>query len=90
MLHLALAARARAALAPMLALRKITLREMRSWGPRRLLIYCGDYRCAHSVVIDADRWPDDARLSDLEPKFSMSGLRASRRRYPSGFLGGTN
>jgi hypothetical protein len=37
---------------------KITLGEMRASGPSRLLIYCADYRCSHSVVIDADRWPD--------------------------------
>jgi hypothetical protein len=48
---------------------KITLGEMRGSGPRRLLVYCGDYRCAHSIVIDSDRWPDHVRLSDLEPKF---------------------
>jgi hypothetical protein len=35
---------------------KITLGEMRESGPRRLLIYCGGYRCAHSVVVDAARW----------------------------------
>jgi hypothetical protein len=50
---------------------KITLGEMRSdGGPRRLQIYCGDYKCAHSVVISSERWPDHARLSDLEPKFT--------------------
>jgi hypothetical protein len=49
---------------------KITLGEMRESGPTRLLVYCGDYRCAHSVVIDAGRWSDDVRLSDLEPKFT--------------------
>jgi hypothetical protein len=49
---------------------KITLGEMRQSGPRRLLIYCGDYRCAHSVVVDADSWGDAVRLSDLEPKFT--------------------
>jgi hypothetical protein len=48
---------------------KITLGEMRESGPRRLLVYCADYRCAHSVVIDADQWGDHIRLSDLEPKF---------------------
>ena len=51
---------------------KITLGEMRQSGPRRLLIYCGDYRCAHSVVVNADGWGDDVRLSDLEPKFTCS------------------
>jgi hypothetical protein len=43
---------------------------MRSSGPTRLIVYCGDYHCAHSVVIDAGRWPDHVRLSDLEPKFT--------------------
>jgi len=34
----------------------------------------GDYKCSHSVVVDAGRWGDDARISDLEPKFAL-GLR---------------
>jgi hypothetical protein len=49
---------------------KISLGEMRASGPTRLLVYCADYKCAHSVAIDADRWPDHVRLSDLEPKFT--------------------
>ena len=49
---------------------KITLGEMRESGPTRLVIYCGDYKCAHSMVIDAGRWGDDVRHSDLEPKFT--------------------
>jgi hypothetical protein len=50
--------------------KKITLGEMRSNnGPRRLIVCCGDYSCAHSVIINAERWPDYVRLSDLEPKF---------------------
>ena len=50
---------------------KITLGEMRSdGGPTRLLIYCGDYKCAHSIEINSFRWPDEVRLSDLEPKFT--------------------
>ena len=49
---------------------KMTLGEMRSdHGPRRLIIYCGDYSCAYSVIINVERWPDRVRLSDLEPKF---------------------
>jgi hypothetical protein len=48
---------------------KITLGEMRASGPTRLIVYCGDYKCAHSVVMNADRWGDDVRLSDLEPLF---------------------
>ena len=49
---------------------KITLGEMRSSGPTRVLVYCGDYKCAYSVVIDASHRGDDVRLSDLEPKFT--------------------
>ena len=55
---------------------KITLGEMRAsgvqgraTGVRGLLIYCADYKCAHSIAISADQWPDDVRLSDLEPLF---------------------
>ena len=42
---------------------------MRQSGPGRLLVYCGDYKCAHSVTISSERWPDHVRLSDLEPMF---------------------
>ena len=50
---------------------KITFGEMRSGnGPTRLIVYCGDYKCAHSVVVSSERWPDRVRLSDLEPKFT--------------------
>ena len=60
---------------------KITLCEMRSGnGPTRLIVYCSDFKCAHSVVIDAGRWGDDVRLSDLEPKLHVSGLWPPWRR----------
>ena len=49
---------------------KITLGEMRQSGVRGLLIYCSDYRCSHSTAISGDRWPDDVRLSDIEPPFT--------------------
>jgi hypothetical protein len=49
--------------------RKITFGEMRSSGVRRLLIYCADFKCSHSIAVIADRWPDHVRLSDLEPRF---------------------
>lgn len=49
---------------------KITLAEMRAAGVRGLLINCSDYRCSHWTAISGDRWPDDVRLSDLEPRFS--------------------
>jgi hypothetical protein len=49
---------------------KITLGEMRASGVRGVLIYCADYRCSHSTPIVGDRWPDDIRLSDIEPRFT--------------------
>jgi hypothetical protein len=54
---------------PALTRQKITLAEMRAAGVRGLLIYCSDFRCSHSTTISADRWPDDVRLSDIEPRF---------------------
>jgi hypothetical protein len=50
-------------------LQKITFGEMRDMGVRGVLIYCADYRCSHSIAISADNWPDDLRLSDIEPRF---------------------
>ena len=32
-----------------------------------VLIYCRDHRCSHHVETNADGWPDDVRLSDIEP-----------------------
>jgi hypothetical protein len=51
---------------------------MRSTGFRNLIVYCGDYKCAHSVTMNADRWSDHVRLSDLEPLFvcQVCGHRA--------------
>jgi hypothetical protein len=49
---------------------KITFAEMRSAGVRGILIYCSDCRCSHWTRLDADRWPDDVRLSDIEPLFT--------------------
>ena len=46
---------------------KITLAEMRASGVRGLLIYCSDYHCSHWTAISGDPWPDDVRLSNLEP-----------------------
>jgi hypothetical protein len=48
---------------------KITFADMRAAGVRGVLIYCADYRCSHSTAISGDAWPDDARLSDIEPRF---------------------
>jgi hypothetical protein len=52
---------------------KITLGEMRASGVRGLLVYCSDYKCSHWTTLSADRWPDDVRLSDLEPLFVCQG-----------------
>jgi hypothetical protein len=43
---------------------------MRASGVRGILIYCADYKCSHSTAISGDRWPDDVRLSELEPQFT--------------------
>jgi len=48
---------------------KITLGEMRASGVRDLLVYCSDYQRGHLAKISSDRWPDNIRLSDLEPHF---------------------
>jgi hypothetical protein len=29
-----------------------------------------DYHCSHWIATSGDQWPDDVRLSDLEPKFA--------------------
>jgi hypothetical protein len=49
---------------------KITFAEMRDMGVRGPLIYCADCRCSHSIAISGDAWPDDARLSDIEERFT--------------------
>jgi hypothetical protein len=48
---------------------KITFAEMHAAGVTGLLIYCSDHRCSYSKQLSADRWPDDVRLSDIEPRF---------------------
>jgi hypothetical protein len=45
----------------------VTLGDMRSHGVRRLLIYCSSgLYCHHSATVDADRWPDQTVLLDLD------------------------
>jgi hypothetical protein len=41
-------------------------------GVRGVLIYCSDYRCSDSMALNAERWPDDLRLSDIEPSFTCT------------------
>jgi hypothetical protein len=50
---------------------KITFGEMRATGVRNVVIYCVDYRCSHCHIVpdDADRWPDELRISDIEERF---------------------
>jgi hypothetical protein len=50
---------------------KITFTEMRESGVHGNP-GCSDYRCSHLVTVSGDRWPDDMRLSDLEPRFVCS------------------
>jgi len=45
---------------------------------RDVLIYYRDH-CSHHVETNADGWPDDVRLSDIEPKLHLYTLRATRR-----------
>ena len=42
---------------------------MRDFGVPSVLVYCRDRRRSHSTTISADRWPDNVRLSDVEPDF---------------------
>ena len=49
---------------------KITFGEMSAVGVHGVLIYCSDFRCSHSTAISADQWPDNTRLSDIEPRFT--------------------
>ena len=46
--------------------KKLTFGEMRAAGVRGVLIYCRDYRCSQWTRLDADRWSDGVRLSDVE------------------------
>jgi hypothetical protein len=56
---------------PELTRQKISFGEMRAAGVRGLLIYRSDYRCSHHTTISGDPWPDDVRLSDIEPRAAV-------------------
>jgi len=45
---------------------------MRASGVHGLLVYWSDFRCSHLVAISANRWPDEMRLSDIEPRFTCA------------------
>ena len=57
---------------------KIIFGDMREMGVRGVLVYCADYHCGHSVALNADCWPDETRLSDIEPR--LQGVRKAWRR----------
>jgi hypothetical protein len=61
---------------------KISFGEMRASGVRDVLISCRDHRCSHSATISADQWPDNIRLSVVEPDFvcSVCGHRGAEIR----------
>ncbi len=42
---------------------------MRASGVRGVLVYCTDERCDHWNRIDASRWPDHLRLSEIARNF---------------------
>ena len=49
---------------------------------RDVLIYCRDHRFSHHIETNADRWADDIRPSDIEPKFTCTkcGQRGAETR----------
>ncbi|WGD48595.1 hypothetical protein QA641_23360 [Bradyrhizobium sp. CB1650] len=50
----------------------VCVAELRATGMRDLIVFCQDCRCSHNGKLTADyvdRWPDDVRLSELEPWF---------------------
>jgi hypothetical protein len=63
---------------------KITLGEMRQMAVRGLLIYCSDYKCAHSVEISGDRWPDHVRLSAIWNRYLFVRHAAALRAAATG------
>ena len=68
---------------------KITFGEMREMGVRGVLVYCADYHCSHNVALSADRWPDELRLSDLEPRLYLWCLRQTEGQRSGRILIGT-
>jgi hypothetical protein len=67
---------------------------MREMGVRGVLVDCADYHCSHSVALSADRWPDEVRLSDIEPRFvcmpAASAAPTSGRTFGQARMGAGN
>jgi hypothetical protein len=54
---------------------KITLGEMRSSGVSGLLVYCADYKCSHTIKLEAvvvDRWEIESGSPTSSPASSAS------------------
>lgn len=49
---------------------KITFGQMRAMGLSGILVSC---HCGHHVALDGAQWPDEVRLSDIEPRFVCQG-----------------
>jgi hypothetical protein len=51
----------------------------RRCATRGIIVYCADYTCSHSIVVNADQWPDDLPLSNIEHRFicAMCGKRGA-------------
>ena len=58
---------------------KITLGQMRS-GAQGVLIYCSDFRCSHSVAVNADQWPDQRPAVRHRAAVRLQARAASRGR----------
>jgi hypothetical protein len=50
----------------------ITFGQMRDQGVHKVVVYCRNHHCNHHTVVNADRWPDHDRLSDVGPKLTCS------------------
>jgi hypothetical protein len=55
---------------------KMTFGLMRAQGARYVFVFCKDDRCNHFSRVRADRWGDEMRLSDIEPKLTCSACGA--------------
>jgi hypothetical protein len=51
---------------------KISFAELREIGARRVIVYRRDYHCSQSITMDASRWADHVRLSDIEGRFTCT------------------
>ena len=57
---------------------KITFGEMREAGVRDVLVYCRDHHCSHCVRIAPTSGRTTFRLSDIEDRVRVPGLRQAR------------